>query len=115
MEGENIEAEVPVIWGIDGAGVADLDGNDRPDFATVGVYRGDSPKSMLNILLQDGKGGFHLPQSLPVPIYATRVAAGDLTADGLNDFILLGGGNQVLVMLQSAAAPGAFMKPQFLN
>ena len=115
MEGENIEAEVPVIWGIDGAGVADLDGNDRPDFATVGVYRGDSPKSMLNILLQDGNGGFHLSQSLPVPIYATRVAAGDLTADGLNDFILLGGGNQVLVMLQSAAAPGAFMKPQFLN
>ena len=104
------------IWGIDGAVVVDLDGNGRPDFATVGTYPSQDPvKSKLNILLQDGNGAFHLTQSLPVPINATRVTAGDLNADGLNDFILLGGENQVIVMLQSTTAPGTFMEPQFLN
>ncbi len=104
------------IWGLDGAVVVDLDGNGRPDFATVGTYPSQDPvKSKLNILLQDGNGAFHLTQSLPVPISATRVAAGDLNADGLNDFILLGGNNQVIELLQSAAVPGTFMEPQFLN
>jgi hypothetical protein len=103
------------IWGIDGAVVVELDGNGRPDFATVGISPGVPPNSDLNILLQDGNGAFHLTQILPMPISATRVAAGDLNADGLNDLILLGGDNQVIVMLQSAAAPGTFMEPQFLN
>jgi len=81
----------------------------------VGISPGVPPDSELNILLQDGNGAFHLTRNLPMPIPVTRVAAGDLNADGLNDFILLGGDSQVLVMLQSAAAPGTFKEPQFLN
>jgi hypothetical protein len=111
-----VDSSLAGIWGIDGAVVVDLDGNGRPDFATVGISPSSSPvKSNLNILLQDGNGAFHLAQSLPIPISASRVAAGDLNADGLNDIIVLGGDNKVFVMLQSAAAPGTFMEPQFLN
>jgi hypothetical protein len=110
-----VNSSLAGIWGIDGAVVVELDGNGRPDFATVGISPGVPPDSELNILLQDGNGAFHLTRNLPMPIPVTRVAAGDLNADGLNDFILLGGDSQVLVMLQSAAAPGTFKEPQFLN
>ena len=44
---------------------------------------------------------------MPIPV--TKVAAGDLNADGLNDLILLGEDNQVLVVLQSTAVPGTFI------
>src|SRR5512140_2409271 len=110
-----VDSSLAGIWGIDGAVVVDIDGNGRPDFATVGNSPGAPPKGELNVLLQDGNGLFHLTRNLPMPIPVTRVAAGDLNADGLNDLILLGGHNQVLVVLQSAAVPGTFMEPRILN
>jgi hypothetical protein len=105
-----VNSSLAGIWGIDGAVVVDLDGNGRPDFATVGVYPSQDPvQSKLNILTQDGTGLFRLTQSLIMPKYATRVAAGDLNADGLIDLVVLGGDNEVFEILQSAAAPGTFM------
>ena len=93
------------IWGIDGAVVVELDGNGRPDFATVGNSPGVPPNGELNVFLQDGNGAFHLTRNLPMSFPVTRVAAGDLNADGRNDLILLGKDDQVLVVLQSVAVP----------
>jgi hypothetical protein len=43
------------------------------------------------------------------------VAAGDLNGDGLLDLAVLGAGNRLLMLLQSATTPGSFGAPTFLN
>jgi hypothetical protein len=50
-----------------------------------------------------------------MPVSASRVAAGDINGDGLNDLVALGGENQVVVLLQSATTHGVFQTPQLLN
>jgi hypothetical protein len=116
-----VDTSLAGVRGIDGAAVADLNGNGRPDMAIVGFYPEGSPStvySRLNLFWQDGSGAFGLAQSLSLPISASCVAAGDLDGDGLADLAVLGSGNhlsQLLVMRQSAAVPGTFLAPQFLN
>ena len=106
------------VNGLDSGVVADLNGDGRPDFASVGAYPVGSPSnvaSTLNLLLQNGIGGFTLSASIALPIAATRIAAGDVNGDGLLDLVLLGGNHQVLLLLQSASVRGSFLAPLFLN
>jgi hypothetical protein len=111
-----VDTSLAGVNGIDGGVVADLDGDGRADFASVGFYPVGSPStvySTLNLFLQNGSGGFSLTASIAMPISASRLAAGDVDGDGLNDLVVLGGDNQVVLLLQSS--PGTFLAPQLLD
>jgi hypothetical protein len=106
------------LRGLDGGAVADLNGDGLSDFAAVGFYPEGSPSTVLSnlhVLLQAGNGSFVLRSTTALPFSASRVAAGDLNGDGLLDLAVLGAGNQVLVLLQLATAPGSFGPPTLLN
>jgi len=108
------------LKGIDGAVVADLDADGLPDLATVGFYP-DSPgevDSTLNVLRNDGAGGFVPSLSTHSPVPAGRLAAGDLDGDGRNDIVLFGSWNhqtQLFRLIQSASAPGTFLAPVYFD
>ncbi len=113
-----VDTPLAGVNGLDGGVVADLDGDGRPDFASVGAYPVGSPStvsSSLNIFMQNGSGAFTLRTSTAMPFPATRVAAGDINGDGLNDLVALGGNNRVTLLLQSATSPGTYLAPLFLN
>lgn len=113
-----VDTSLSGVNGLDGGVVADLNGDGRPDFASVGAYPVGSPStvaSTLNLLLQNGSGGFTLSASIALPIASTRIAAGDVNGDGLLDLVLLGGNHQVLLLLQSASVRGTFLAPVFLS
>lgn len=113
-----VDTSLSGVNGLDSGVVADLNGDGRADFASVGAYPVGSPStiaSTLNLLLQNGAGGFALSASITLPIAATRLAAGDVNGDGLLDLVLLGSNHQVLLLLQSASVRGSFLAPVFLN
>jgi hypothetical protein len=112
-----VDTSLSGVHGIDGGVVADLNGDGRPDFASVGFYPVGPGEvdSTLNIFMQNGSGGFTLTATIAMPVSASRVAAGDINGDGLNDLVALGGENQVVVLLQSATTHGTFQAPQLLN
>ena len=112
-----VDTSLSGVHGIDGGVVADLNGDGRPDFASVGFYPAGPGEvdSTLNIFMQNGSGGFSLTATIAMPVSASRVAAGDINGDGLNDLVALGGENQVVVLLQSATTHGVFQTPQLLN
>lgn len=106
------------LRGLDGGVVADLNGDGLSDFAGVGFYPEGSPSTVLSnlhLLLQTGSGSFAPATTIAMPFAASRVADGDLNGDGLLDLAVLGAGNRLLVLLQSATAPGSFGPPTFLN
>lgn len=113
-----VDTSLAGIQGIDGASVADLNGDGRPDVAVVGFFPVGAPstvKSRLNLLTQSGGGSFALTGTYDIPIAASRVAAGDLDGDGLNDLVVLGGDNQCLLLTQSPARNGTFNAPRPLR
>jgi len=108
-----VDTSLAGIRGIDDAVVADLNGDDLPDFAVVGtIFDSDgwNPKirSRINVFLQSGGGAFSLAGVWEAPISVTRVASGDIDGDGLNDLIVLTDENRFLVMIQSHSMPGTF-------
>ncbi len=110
-----VDTSLADIKGIDSATVADLNGDGRPDVAVVGFFPVGSPstvQSRLNLFTQSGGGAFALAGSYNLPIAASRVAAGDIDGDGLNDLVVLGGQNQCLVLIQSHSVIGTFNVPQ---
>lgn len=113
-----VDTSLTGVQGLDGGVVADLNGDGLPDFASVGFYPVGSPStvySSLNIFRQNGSGAFALTTTLAMSFSASRVTAGDVNGDGLNDLVVFGGNNQVIVLYQSAAVRGTFLAPQFLN
>ncbi len=113
-----VDTSLAGVNGIDDGVTADLDGDDRPDFASVGFYPVGSPTtvySTLNLFMQDGSGGFTQDAAIAMPVACSRLAAGDIDGDGLNDLVVLGGENQVLLLLQSTSEPGTFLAPGLLD
>lgn len=113
-----VDTPLSGVNGLDSGVVADLNGDGRPDFASVGTYPVGSPStvaSTLNIFMQNGAGGFTLSASIALPIAATRLAASDVNGDGLVDLVLLGGNHQVLLLRQSPSVHGSFLTPLLLN
>ncbi len=109
-----VDTSLAGIRGIDDAVVADLNGDGRPDFAVVGFFPEGSPskvKSRLNLFTQSGGGAFSLAGVYNMPISVSRVAAGDIDDDGLNDLIVLGSENQSMVLIQSHNMMGTFNPP----
>ncbi len=112
-----IDTSLAGIQGIDGATVADLNGDGRPDVAVVGFFPTGSPStvhSRLNLLIQSGSGTFALAGVYDLPIAASRVAAGDIDGDGFNDLVVLGSDNHCLMLIQSHTVPGTFNAPHQL-
>jgi hypothetical protein len=108
-----VDTSLSGIKGIDDAVVADLNGDDRPDFAVVGFFlEGSKVKSRLNLFIQSGGGGFSLTGVYNMPISVSRVAAGDIDDDGLNDLVVLGSENQSMVLIQSHNIMGTFNSPK---
>jgi hypothetical protein len=107
-----VDTSLAGIKGIDDAVVADLNGDDRPDFAVVGFYPEGSVKSRLNLFIQSGGGAFSLTGVYNMPISVSRVAAGDIDDDGLNDLVVLGSENQSMVLIQSHNIMGTFNSPR---
>lgn len=102
----------------DSAVVADLNGDALPDLAVVGFYPVGAPTvvhSTLTVLIQNGSGAFTLTSSIEMPVASNRITAGDVNGDGLTDLVVLGGDNEVLVLLQSSTMHGTFLAPQRLN
>ena len=112
-----VDTSLAGIRGIDDAAVADLNGDGRPDFAVAGFYPEGSPstvKSKLRIFIQSGGGAFSLTGVYDMPISVSRVAAGDIDDDGLNDLVVLGSENQAMVLIQSHIMIGTFNPPKSL-
>lgn len=108
-----VDTSLAGIKGIDDAVVADLNGDGRPDFAVVGFFPEGSPstvKSRLNLFMQSGGGAFSLTGVYNMPISVHRVAAADIDDDGLNDLVVLGD-NQSMVLIQSHSMMGTFNPP----
>ncbi len=73
-----------------GVAVADLNGDGNADLAIINspsISGGKKGKDGLTILLGDGKGSFKMLEGSPFStgMGPTRVAAGDLNGDGIND------------------------------
>jgi len=113
-----VDTPLGQVKGIDDGVVADLDGDGRPDFATVGFYPVGAPttvRSTLNVFIQDSMGGFVQTAAMAMPSSCSRLAAGDINGDGLEDLVALCSENRIVLVLQSTSIPGTFLPPQMID
>ena len=124
-----VDTSLTGIRGLEGIVFEDLDSDQLPDAATVGLTQLQCPigggscniESRVNLLLQSGGGTFYLAQSYNVSLNISRITAGDLNLDGANDLVLFGvdtnGGGDLLVavLYQSATTPGTFDAPVIIS
>ena len=93
---------------------ADLNGDGRPDAAILESLSGTD--SRVTLLTQSGDGRFAPFAQLELPADGSRIAAGDVDGDGLNDLAVLGSDNgreRCWLLFQSRSAPGTF-RPRIL-
>lgn len=112
------------LKGMGGQVFADLDGDGRQDFAMAGSYPVPAGplvppdiEAQINILRQDAGGVFVLTQSSGLP-FGSRVGAGDVNGDGLNDLVVFddeGGRPMLQFLTQSLANRGVFVLGQTLR
>jgi hypothetical protein len=113
-----VDTPLGQIRGLDDGVVADLDGDGRPDFATVGFYPVGAPttvRSTLNVFIQDSMGGFVQTAAIAMPSACSRLAADDINGDGLEDLVALCSENGIVLVLQSTSIPGTFLPPQMID
>jgi len=88
----------------EGVVVSDLNGDNRPDIATLSSY-----PDRVQILVHTGGGAYGVSAVYETPVSMREIDAADIDGDGLKDLVLLGEDNRAFVMQQSGASPGTFL------
>jgi Ca2+-binding RTX toxin-like protein len=96
----------PVVYTLPGGtdnitsvAVADLTGDGKPDIVVT-----DGDNNTVDVLLNNGTGGFNSATTYPVNSYPVAVAIGDLNGDGKPDLVVAaqdGGANSISVLLNN--------------
>jgi hypothetical protein len=68
----------------------------------------------VKVFLQAGST-FAFAGAYNLPFSCSRVGAGDLDGNGLNDLVALGDGNRSLALMQIPSLPGTFSAPRALR
>lgn len=114
----SVDTSLAGVQGIDDGVTADLNNDERPDFASVGFYPVGTPttvQSTLNVFIQDGSGGFSQTAAIAMPVSCSRLAAGDVDGDGYVDLVALGAENEIVLVRQSTSEPGKFLTPKIVD